>query len=108
MLTMAIFDARAESDGGVIWLSGEFDMAVVDNFRAAAGTAVDGQREVIVDLSRLRLIDSSGIRALIQVAHDIGERGLVLRHPAPNVEKVLRLVDVDGRGGIRIEPKPAD
>jgi anti-sigma B factor antagonist len=103
---MDTFDVSADSDSGVLRLSGELDMAAVEDFLTAAGSAVDGQREVIVDLSQLRFIDSSGIRALIRFAHEVGDRGLVLRHPRPNVEKVLRLVDVDGRDSIRIDPAP--
>ena len=44
---------------------------------------------------------------MVRLAHEVGDRGLVLRHPAPNVEKALRLVDVDGRDGIRIDPVPS-
>jgi anti-sigma B factor antagonist len=91
-------------DDGVLWLEGDFDLAATDDFWRLARASVDGQREFVLELSGVSFLDSSGIRAVVALARELDGRGLVLRNPAENVRKVLRLVDVVGRDGIRRDP----
>jgi anti-sigma B factor antagonist len=56
-----------------------------------------GVPAVVVDLSRLAFLDSSGLGALLTFAHradDLGTR-LVLRAPTPAVGRVLELTATD-------------
>lgn len=99
---MGSLEARAD-DQGVVWLSGEFDMNSLLEFRAVTEATLDGQREVVLDISDLAFLDSSGIREIIALAGRVGGKGVLLRHPRPNVRRVLDLVDVAGRNGIRFE-----
>ena len=87
----------------VVELTGEFDLAGVEAFRAAAHVALHGQREVIIDMTRLRFVDSSGIRAILDLATAAPDTGIVLRAPQPNVRKVISLTGIEGHAGIRIE-----
>jgi anti-sigma B factor antagonist len=77
-------------DARTFVLSGELDMASTDRVADAVGT-VDGAGDVVFDLRALAFIDSSGIRALLQVAERLGEGRLILDQPT---EPVLRVFDL--------------
>jgi anti-anti-sigma factor len=94
---MADFQVDPGSDG-VLYLSGEFDMAVAEGFAADAVANLDGQRDLVLDVSELAFIDSMGIRALLQLARLAAPKGVVLRRPRANVERVLEIVDIESLG----------
>lgn len=98
---MSGFAVRADS-AGVLWLTGEFDIAAIDEFQATVDAVLDAQREVVLDLSELTFLDSTGIRAFLIVAGKVGG-GVVLRKPTPFVRRVLDLTGIEGRLGIRID-----
>jgi anti-anti-sigma factor len=88
-------------------VAGELDMAVTDDFLAAARAAARGPDAFVVDLSDLEFIDSRGIGAIVAFAKEI--RGdVVLLHPRPPVRRVIELTGVVGRVGIRVEPEATD
>jgi anti-anti-sigma factor len=99
---MSDLEVQADPDGS-LRLSGEFDMSSVDTFRLAVETLGDPDREVVLDMTELTFIDSSGIRAILTMAQEIGANGVVLRNPQPNVRRVLDLIGLQGRSGIRVE-----
>lgn len=80
---------RQLQEPGTFALVGELDMlsaeAVVSNLKVAPE-----DRDLVLELSELRFMDSSGIRAILQVAGDRnnGSR-VVLRNATPAVERVL-------------------
>lgn len=98
---MGGFDARLDADG-VLWVTGELDVAAVDPFSAAATAAVDGQREFVIDMTELTFIDSSGIRAVTRLATDT-DRPIVLRNLQRSVRRVIDITAIAGRHGIRVE-----
>lgn len=98
---MSGFAVRADS-AGVLWLTGELDIAAIDEFQATVDAVLDAQREVVLDLSELTFLDSTGIRAFLIVAGKVGG-GVVLRKPTPFVRRVLDLTGIEGRLGIRID-----
>jgi len=73
---------------------GEIDMAVADQFAEVITAAVtDGAPCVIVDLTAVTYLDSSGIRALL-IAHKVAadhHRSLQVENPAPIVHRVLEI-----------------
>lgn len=75
-------------------LHGEVDVMVVDQVRVALMDALESKpRSVVVDLSDLSFIDSTGLGALIfgfQRARDAGV-SFRLARPAPNVRQILVL-----------------
>jgi anti-anti-sigma factor len=90
-------------DDGVVWLSGELDMAQTDRFAEVTPTLVDGRSEIVLELSQLTFLDSSGIRAVLALA--LGHsRTVILRNPNPNVLKVLSISGVGELASVRIEP----
>ena len=99
---MGDLEVQAVSDG-TLRLSGEFDMSSVETFRLAVETSADPEREIVLDLADLTFLDSSGIRAILTAAQEIGTKGVLLRNPQPNVRRVIELVGIQGRSGIRLE-----
>ena len=75
-------------------LHGEVDVLVVDQVRVALTDALTaGPRSMVVDLSDLSFIDSTGLGALVfgfQRARDAGV-AFKLAHPAPGVRQILVL-----------------
>ena len=73
---------------------GEIDMAVADSFGEAIITALmDGSPRVVVDLTEVSFLDSSGIRALLMANRVAAERerSLTVENPAPIVHRVLTI-----------------
>ena len=101
MSTPKPFEARIELDG-VVYLSGELDMDVADSFSQGLMSSLDGQQPVL-DLSELTFLDSSGIRAILQIARE-SRQAVVLRSVRPNVRRVLEATGMDETVGVRIEP----
>ena|SRR6186997_2094159 len=101
MSTPKPFESRIDPDG-VVHLSGELDMAIADSFCQGLLSSLDGQRPVL-DLSELTFLDSSGIRAILQVARVSGQE-VVLRSLHPNIRRVLEATGVNETLGVRIEP----
>ena len=81
-------------DTATVFLRGEVDVLTVDQVRVALGDALAvAPRELVVDLTDLTFIDSTGLGALIfgfQRARDGGVR-FRLTHPSPAVHQILML-----------------
>ena len=76
---------------------GEIDMAVADWFAEAITAALaNGSPRVIVDLTEVTFLDSSGIRALLTANRVAAERcrSLTVENPAPMVHRVLEICGV--------------
>lgn len=75
-------------------LRGEVDIQTVDQVRAVLGEALaSGPQEIVVDLTALTFIDSTGLGALIfgfQRSRDAGVR-FRLAHASPPVRQILVL-----------------
>lgn len=98
---METFTATWSADG-VLHLSGELDLAYEDDLLAALKSWTGGSR-LVVDLSRLAFIDSTGIRALATLAKEAGSGRIVLRSPGPSVRQVLDLVGIETWPNVSIE-----
>lgn len=95
------FEIRTDREG-IMWLSGELDMANVESFLERTEGNLDGQPTAVLDLSGLKFVDSTGIRAFLRLAAKRSE-GIVLRDPRPNVRSVLAVTGIDERIGVRIQ-----
>ena len=81
------------ADGeAVVYLVGELDLAVRDRLVEALTQASDTCHRLVVDLSRTTFIDSTGLKALVDVWHRRGDARLelVLREPSPVVMRTLQ------------------
>jgi len=97
-------DHVESADGQLIKLVGELDLSTVEDVRRTLQTALgsDGGKPVVVDLSELDFIDSTGIQALLEAhaASNADGGGLVFRSPGDEVARVLRMTKVDETLGI--------
>jgi anti-sigma B factor antagonist len=95
------FQARPERDGETmfLWLAGEFDIACKPDFHAALDELVAGRPScVVVDLSELTFIDSSGLDALLaawQRARGDGFELAIVPSPSEHVRRTLRISGLD-------------
>jgi anti-sigma B factor antagonist len=87
-----------ENDAVVLHVRGELDAACVDELRAVVDRlATAGHRTVIVDLSGLRVIDSSGIGSIVSLYKRVrGNGGTVsVRGAKDQPLAILRLLKLD-------------
>lgn len=94
----AAFSRRVKDVGDlhVVALQGELDMATAEGL---SDWLVDQSGSVVVvDLSELTFMDSSGISALVVAQNQMTEQGdsLVLTRPSPMVRKTLEVVGLGG------------
>jgi anti-sigma B factor antagonist len=97
-LVAADFSRDLRDVGGVhlVTLKGELDMATAEGLAAWLVT-VSGSA-VVVDLSNLTFMDSSGISALVMARNRMIQDGndLILTRPQPMVQRALEVVGLAG------------
>lgn len=91
---------RTDSSGqSVISLSGAFDLVTRDLVLHAARNAVDNGDggEVILDLSGVTFVDSTGLGVLVRLDNYAKERQkrIIIRDPSARVSRVLELTALD-------------
>jgi anti-sigma B factor antagonist len=80
-----------------IRLEGELDMSTAPALEEALRTAVDEGGAILIDLSELTFMDSTGIGAFIKAAVALNERGCIILHGEQDrVRRVLDLARLDG------------
>ena len=90
--------SRTEDQLRVVSVNGDrIDAAVAIEFKDAMRAETDGGPEtVILDLSEVGFIDSSGLGAIVASMKHMGQdRTLVLAGLTPTVDKVFRLTRMD-------------
>lgn len=83
----------------VLYLTGDVDMQEVTSFRQTLKSAIaEAQRGVIVELTAVPFMDSSGIAVLIEGLKWSREKAqpFVLAHLSPSVRMVMELSHLDG------------
>ena len=90
MCTVDLISREGDS-GVVVGLRGELDVAVVVRVLAELSVVAARERDIIVDLTGLEFIDSSGLAALVRVREQARHAGGDLLLAAPQ-QQVLRLL----------------
>ncbi len=77
--------------------SARIDAAVALEFKdAMRAQTISGPKQVVLDLSQVEFIDSSGLGAIVAAMKGMnGERKMALAGLTPTVEKVFRLTRMD-------------
>ena len=91
----------ASWERGILRLAGELDLASADALLETS--RADHRPEIVVDLAGLRFIDSTGIRALIEISRDAGHRHLLIRGTSPRVRRVFDLIRLDDVPSVTVE-----
>ncbi|SCL44240.1 anti-anti-sigma factor [Micromonospora citrea] len=84
-------------DATVVTATGDIDLDSGDTLRAALRHAADMGGHVVVDLSRVHVIDSTGLGVLVRAHRDARDRGVTLCLAAPSgfVRTVLHTMRLD-------------
>jgi anti-anti-sigma factor len=64
----------------VVALSGEIDMANAVGIAHSVKPLIEAGGPIVIDLSRVTFMDSTGVQALIAVADALGDRGCLILH----------------------------
>jgi anti-sigma B factor antagonist len=99
-VTSALFDVRTAAAGpqAELKLVGELDMGTAGRLREALERALDeGATTVVVDLSALTFMDSTGLQELAMARRRHQARGgdVVLQAPTARIRRVLHIVGFD-------------
>jgi anti-anti-sigma factor len=100
-------EQREDDDVVVARLTGELDISGAESTGQRIAEAVPSSaRGVVVDMSRLDFIDSSGVSMLFSLARRVGSRRQELHVVAPAGRPVARVLDIVEFG--RAAPVHAD
>jgi anti-sigma B factor antagonist len=88
---------------GVIKMSGEIDYTVTPKIREGLINYIEKtQGALVLDLSQLNYLDSSGLAVFIEARRHLADKGRILQIVAvtPEVKKIFQLTQVDKLFGI--------
>lgn len=96
------FDIQTRAtDNGVahVRVTGELDMATVGTLRQRVFEIAAGARNVVIDLSSLSFVDSSGVKLLLELSADSARDGweLKLVPGSRHVQRPIQLMGVEDR-----------
>jgi anti-sigma B factor antagonist len=95
-----LIETRDDNGAVVVALAGEFDLAGIQRFEAELGRLEAESPEVlVVDLTGLEFMDSSGLRALVMADQRArkAERRLAIVPGPPAVRRVFEITALDDR-----------
>jgi anti-anti-sigma factor len=95
MLAPDILNVTAESlDGArLVRVTGEIDMSSIDTLRRELDAARNMAATVLLDMSRVTFIDSTGLHLLLETSRDSagGDGGVVIVRPSGVVQRLLQV-----------------
>ena len=90
---------EVSDDGMEAALRGELDLLAYDHVAAELAPLFDAAGDVVVDVSGLSFVDSSGIRLFVRLQRALEERGrLHLRGATPHVASVFEVAGLSELG----------
>jgi anti-sigma B factor antagonist len=92
-------------DAIVLRATGEIDMSTVDVLRGELDTARGEATTVLLDLSGVTFMDSTGLHLLLDASHSsaVGDWGFFVVRPS---RAVRRLIEVSGTADLIMVPDP--
>lgn len=78
----------------VLSFIGELDISTVDKFKKSIDESREGAREIILDMSQLSFVDSTGVGGLLNVVKTLQKNGLPVKivNVSSEVYEVLDLL----------------
>lgn len=96
-MTPARVQFRGDQGRPVVLLSGEIDASNAQSLRERIAGAVGNQADgVVLDLSAVTYLDSSGLRLVFSLARDLRDRHQDLALVVPRSSRVRRPLDLGG------------
>ena len=92
-------DEDVEEGVALVAVSGELDLASVDDLRTALRTAATRLPSVVVDVSDVSFIDSTALAALLRSNDELSSNGvqMVMACPPGPVRRLLTMTSLDDR-----------
>ncbi len=93
-----IRDVNRTPEGIIVHLAGEIDLHQIPDFHAALiDLCAEGTTRIILDLSKVEYMDSSGIGTLVEIFRRLKKenRKLILVSPAERVRSLLEITRLD-------------
>ncbi|HET8931135.1 MAG TPA: STAS domain-containing protein [Acidimicrobiales bacterium] len=93
------FTTRPLGDSTVLEVAGEIDITTAPRFRARLIEAIgNGHRSLVIDLTAVQFIDSTGLGVLIGARRRLGDSGGALSVVAPPgpIRELFTATDLDG------------
>src|SRR3954452_13614262 len=88
---------RIDGDAARFTLDGDVDLTSGQAVREAVCEALDeGARDIVLDLSGVTFLDSTGLNSLLNTARDVDRRGAKLRCEAPHGGEPRVVIDLAG------------
>jgi anti-anti-sigma factor len=85
------------------FLGGELDMETAPALEQAVLPSAEAGGPIVLDLSAVSFVDSTGLRAFLRIAQALGDRGCVILHaPRERVRRVLDLVRIGDFGHFHV------
>jgi anti-anti-sigma factor len=100
----------AEGADLVLAIEGEVDLSTAPTLRTCLEhSAADSCGKVVLDLSGVTFLDSSGIAAIVRTHRTLAgtDRRLVLRNPRRAVQRVLTISGIDGVIDVELPAPPS-
>jgi anti-sigma B factor antagonist len=91
------FDVSVVNRNGraIVFVNGELDLTTAAQFREALRTAQHGSPDVIVDLSRVTFMDTTGISALVGARRMVPAGQFHVVGATKQIRKVFKITGVD-------------
>jgi anti-sigma B factor antagonist len=92
-------DEDVEEGVALVAVSGELDLASVDELRTVLRTAAPRSPSVVVDVSDVSFIDSTALAALLRSNDELSSNGvqMVMACPPGSVRRLLTMTSLDDR-----------
>ncbi len=97
--------ARDEGETMVVCCEGEIDLASAEQFASGLRSAGQSDGPVVIDLIAVPFMDSSGLKALLSVSNELGDRVALAMSPGSPIVSLLELAGVSDR--FSVHPTPA-
>lgn len=86
-------------DQALVLAAGELDLATAPELEAAVGGALDGHKQLVVDLRGVTFLDTEGLKSLAEAARSAAERRVTFRliRGRGSVERIFDLTGTRSR-----------
>jgi anti-sigma B factor antagonist len=105
---LSTFRAEVREDTGTFVITARGELDLVGAPRLLQALPSEGSAPVVLDLSHVGFMDSSGLRSLLEARQACADAGrdFAISRPSEAVTRVLELVDLLGEF-TRVDPPPA-
>jgi anti-sigma B factor antagonist len=96
-------DVRERTGAAVVFIRGEIDIHTCNQLEATLGRLVEeGTGPVVLDMTDVSFIDSSGLRTLITAHGALAERdrAFTLENPSPMTKRLLEVTSLQSLFGL--------